>query len=193
MRSNYILLSLLLLSAMLLSACDLIPQDQDNTTLILEPTSTSKIVNETPIMEVTPVKEPTVCTNNNDCEDGKLCINNQCGTIADIYITEGCDTKCNFNSVVIETSDKQTFTLNRGQGDYTAAGALEWTLMNGPDYCPGNDVIVPVRIKAKNYGKILSEEYVTVNVGESSREITHPQIKALKFTFKVNSVNEVCK
>ena len=110
-------------------------------------------------VEPTDTKETDVCETNADCGQGTFCIDDKCGTIENLYKTEGCTEKCNFNSVVIETSDGQTFTLNRGQGDYTAAGALEWTLVSGPDYCPeSDDIIVPVKIKKKNAGKVLSEQ-----------------------------------
>ena len=90
------------------------------------------------------------------------------------------------------TSDEDTFTLNRGQGDYTAAGAIEWILASGPDYCPGGEIIVPVKIKKKNMGKIINEEYITVSVGEISPVITHPDIKSIKFTFAIAGVKEEC-
>ena len=139
-----------------------------------------------------PVEEPIGCEVNADCEIGKFCIDDVCGTIEGLYKTEGCTEKCNFNSVVVETSDGDSFTLNRGQGDYTAAGAIEWTLSSGPDYCKGEDIIVPVKIKKKNFGKIISEEYRTVLVGKTSRIVKHPSMASIAFTFKIKSVNEVC-
>jgi len=132
------------------------------------------------------------CKQNKDCPAGNLCIDGDCGKIADLYVTEGCTQKCNFKDAVVETSDGQTFTLNRGKGDYTAAGAIEWSLSTGPDYCPGDDIIVPVKIKKKNLGKLINEQYVTVKVGEKSDVITHPNIKSIKFTFTVKSVKEEC-
>ena len=132
------------------------------------------------------------CEQNSDCAWDELCIDGECGKIAELYVTEGCTEKCNFNDVVVETSDGQSFTLNRGKGDYTAAGAIEWTLSSGPDYCPGDDIIVPVKIKRKNLGKVVNEEVITVKVGEKSAVVTHPDMKSIKFTFTVKSVNEVC-
>ena len=132
------------------------------------------------------------CQQNSDCPAGYACIDNECSTVADLYVTEGCTEKCNYNSIVLETSDKQTFTLNRGKGDYTAAGAIEWKLVSGPDYCPGDDIIVPVNIERKYLGEIVNEEIITVKVGEKSSVITHPNMKSIKFTFTVKSVNEEC-
>jgi hypothetical protein len=151
---------------------------------------------EEPVIEEPTETEPEEtngCETNADCGAGTFCIDTECGTIDNLYKTEGCTEKCNFNSVVIETSDGQTFTLNRGQGDYTAAGALEWTLASGPDYCPeSDDIIVPVKIKKKNAGKLLSEQYLTVLVGETSEVVTHPTIKSVQFTFTIKSVEEEC-
>ena len=148
------------------------------------------VVSEEPEPEV---EETVGCQTNAECEVGTFCIDGDCGTIANLYKTEGCTEKCNFNSVVIETSDGQTFTLNRGQGDYTAAGALEWALASGPNYCPeSDDIVVPVKIKKKNAGKLLSEQYIIVLVGEKSEVVTHPTIKSVQFTFTIKSVKEEC-
>ena len=92
------------------------------------------------------------CEGNSDCTGNEVCIDNECGTVAQLYKTEGCQETCNFNNVNITTSDDQSFTLSRGKGSYTAAGALEWKIVTGPDYCSGEDIIVPLRIiKKKNF------------------------------------------
>jgi hypothetical protein len=132
------------------------------------------------------------CKHNQDCPAGELCIDSDCGKIADLYVTEGCTKKCNFKDAVVETSDGQTFTLNRGKGDYTAAGAIEWKLATGPDYCPGDNIIVPVSLKKKYSGEIVNEQYVKVNVSQKSAVITHPNMTSVKFTFTVKSVKEEC-
>jgi hypothetical protein len=199
-----IILFMLLISLVIVSGCDEIknvinpPEPVKNVTVEIPLTNetsepvTGPVVEETPIAE--PVEEVNLsCADNTDCDWDKVCIDDKCGTVNDLYKTEGCDIKCNFNSVVVGTSDGQTMTLNRGKGSYTAAGAIEWTLSSGPDYCQGEDVIVPVKIKKKNAGKILSEQYVTVKVGENSPVIKHPDIAKIKFTFEVSSVKEVCK
>lgn len=163
---------------------EVVPEATLETTEVL-PTNDEEVIEE-------PLEKPN-CETNADCAQGTFCIDDECGTIANLYKTEGCTEKCNFDSVVIETSDGQTFTLNRGQGDYTAAGALEWTLASGPDYCPeSDDIIVPVKIKKKNAGQVLSEQYVTVLVGETSEVVTHPTIKSVQFTFTIKSVDETC-
>jgi hypothetical protein len=188
-----LIMSLLLIVTIILAGCSYLepveelPKVED----LPEGAEVSDVIEE-PIEEPV-IEEPIGCMVNADCEWNQFCIDGECGTIAEIYVTEGCTEKCNFNSVVVETSDSQTFTLNRGQGDYTAAGAIEWTLASGPDYCKGSDdIIVPVKIKKKNMGKVISEEYRTVLVGKTSEIVTHPTMAGLEFTFKIKSVNEVC-
>ena len=65
--------------------------------------------------------------------------------------------------------------------------------MSGPDYCPGSEVIVPIKLIKKSTGEVISEEVVTVNPGETSSEVTHPTVKSVKFTLTVEKVNEVCE
>ena len=137
------IISLLLISMIVLVGCDYLEPAQVENSAIVEEVNVEPVVKE--VVEEPIVEELIGCEVNSDCEWNKFCIDEKCGTIDDLYITEGCTKKCNFNSVVVETSDKQTFTLSRGQGDYTAAGAIEWTLASGPDYCSGSDdIIVPV-------------------------------------------------
>jgi len=131
------------------------------------------------------------CSNNDQCEWNQKCINSQCGKLSELYETD-CDDKCNFNTVIVETSDQETYTLNRGQGSYTLAGALAWNLLSGPDYCPGDTVIIPVELIMKNFGKVVGKQVVTVNLNEDSAVITHPNITDISFTLKVTDVNESC-
>ncbi len=133
------------------------------------------------------------CVATADCPQGEQCIDESCGKIADLYETEGCSATCNFNGVEISTSDGEELTLNRGKGSYTYAGALEWKLLSGPDYCSGSDVIVPVKLIKKNAGKVLEEQVVTLGVAETSDVITHPTISKVAFTLEVKSVEEVCE
>jgi len=190
-----VIISLLLITMIILVGCDYLEPAQIEELPIVEDLPEGAEVSD--VIEE-PIEEPIIeeligCEFNSDCEWNKLCIDGECGTIDDLYVTEGCTEKCNFNSVVVETSDSQTFTLNRGQGDYTAAGAIEWTLASGPDYCKGSDdITVPVKIKKKNMGKVISEEYRTVLVGKVSEVVTHPTMAGLEFTFKIKSVNEEC-
>ena len=131
------------------------------------------------------------CSVNADCTAGNLCIDGTCKTLASLYQND-CTNQCNYNAVVLKTSDGDTYTLNKGQGSYTAAGALEWQLLTIPDYCPEEKVTIPLKIIQKNAGKVLGEQIVTVKEGATSAVITHPTIKRISFTITVEIMEETC-
>ncbi len=142
----------------------------------------------------TPAKLPSTsgeCTVNADCASGTLCIDNACKTIASLYNT-ACAKKCTVETVDVTTSDGEKYTLARTQGSYTAAGALEWKVGSIPLYCPGQKATIPFHFIKKTTGKVLSEEVVTVEEGQTSPVITHPLISRVKFTVRVDKVKEVC-
>ncbi len=143
-----------------------------------------------------PIENTTITTNscifNSNCTQGEYCINGECKLVSQLYETNGCGEKCNFKDVVIETSDKETYTVPRGQGDYTAAGALQWVVVNGPSYCQGSPVVVPINILKKNYDTIYADEVITLEKGETSSVITHPLVKRVAFTLKVKDYTETC-
>lgn len=140
-------------------------------------------------------KEPVVvnlsCSVTADCAEGKQCIDKQCQTVAELYSTN-CQQKCNYDNVVITTSDAETYTLSRGQGSYSYAGAIAWTLVPGPDYCPGEDIPIPIKVEKITTGKKLSEEVITLQVGETSGVIKHPTVQRVSFTMKVERIDEEC-
>ena len=131
------------------------------------------------------------CTDTAECEANEQCIERVCSTIEELYDTD-CSNKCNFDSVVIDTSDGETYTFNRGRGAYTFAGALNWKLLTGPDYCPGDKVIVPFEIEKVSYGEVLNTQTIIVSPGETSDRIDHPTISRVDFTLEVTSINEEC-
>ncbi|MFH1276213.1 MAG: hypothetical protein ABIH82_03805 [Candidatus Woesearchaeota archaeon] len=134
------------------------------------------------------------CTDNLQCNDGKLCINSKCGALEDLYKGSPiCDKTCNFYSTKVLTSDGETYYLQPGKGSYTSAGALEWKLLQMPKHCNGEDVIVPVKLVKKNQGKVIGEEVITLHQGETSRKITHSQIPSVKFSLTLDEVYEVCE
>jgi hypothetical protein len=139
-------------------------------------------------------EESVECSVNNDCEWNEYCIDNICNQFSQIYDTESeCDSKCNFNNVIVSTSDGEELTLSRGQGSYTGAGAVEWKLMSSADYCKGEeDTVVAIKLIKKNLGQILGEEVITVEVGEESSSIFHPTVNSIDFTLTVKSINEEC-
>lgn len=132
------------------------------------------------------------CSVSADCTEGEDCIDNSCGTIAQLYQTD-CESKCNYNLVTISTSDGESYTFQQGKGSYTAAGALEWKLAVVPDYCQGEEAVsVPIRFIKKTTGKILGQEVITLNEGETSRAITHPTVASVAFTMTLENVDESC-
>ncbi len=141
------------------------------------------------------IVEKVACNVSADCEWNEYCIKGSCGTISDVYNTEGdCDSKCNFNNVQVTTSDGDELALSRGQGSYTAAGAVEWKLLSSSDYCLGEDPTpVAVELIKKNYGQIIEKEVVVLEVGEESDSITHPDIASIDFTLEVTSIDETCE
>lgn len=146
------------------------------------------------LVQVEEIEEDEGCSTKSDCAWDQYCINNECGKIVEIYDTESeCEEKCNFNNVVIKTSDGDELTLSRGKGSYTAAGALEWSLMSSADYCKGEeDTLVAVKLKKKTFGEIVEEEVITLEVDEESDPIKHPDIERIEFTLEVESIDETC-
>lgn len=188
-----IIVSLIFLVVIFILSCS--PSIPTQPTLVVEPSTEPEAQAEVPAAEPT-IEEPAIsvnlsCTLTADCEEGKQCIDGQCGTVEALYTTD-CASTCNFEEIIISTSDGETYTLGKGQGSYTAAGALEWKLLSVPDYCPMEQVLVPIRIIAKNYGKIVGEYALTLREGETSEQIIHPAIPSIEFTVKVDKVKETC-
>lgn len=136
-------------------------------------------------------EEKVYCEKTSDCEEGLLCIDRECGLIAELYETD-CENKCKITSVEVLTSDDEIYTLKLGQGSYSYAGALEWRLLSTPEYCPGDEPLVPIRLIKKSYGEILEKQVITLHKGETSGVITHPTVKGVKFTAKLQDVVEEC-
>ena len=189
MKKLIILISLIAL-VLLLSCSQSIPAQP---TVIVAPSPGPSAEPAAPVAEVLPPPPLNFsCTLTADCAEGKQCIDGQCGTVEALYTT-ACPSKCNFEEVIISTSDGDTYTLGKGQGSYTAAGALEWKLISVPNYCPLEKVIVPIRIIAKNYSKIVGEYALTLQEGETSERIIHPAIPSVEFTVTVDKVKEKCE
>lgn len=189
-----IIMFLLVTTVFLLSCSPSIPTQPE---LRVEPSTEPDTPVEVPAAEPSAEESAPVvpanisCTLTADCEAGKQCLNGQCGTIEALYSTD-CASKCNFDEVLISTSDGESYTLGRGQGSYTAAGAIEWKLLNVPNYCATELAVVPLRIIAKNYGKIVGEYALTLQEGETSEQIVHPDIPSIEFTVTVDEVKEEC-
>lgn len=138
-----------------------------------------------------PVREVVGCEYNSDCQEGLLCINKECKTLASFYKTD-CTNKCSITAVKVKTSDGEEYDLSLGQGSYTAAGALEWKLLKTPDYCQGENPLVAVDIIKKTTGKVVGEQVLTLHKGDTSEVVTHPTVKSVKFTATLADVTEKC-
>lgn len=210
-RELIVVLSLLLLSVVLLS-CVEIPKEfvrpkPGTEQAGPQPAASSAEATTPSTSSSTPSPEPSVtaaagdpCTINADCAEGTLCIDSSCNTIASLYNTANtaCAKKCTVEMVDVTTSDGEKYSLARGQGSYTAAGALEWKVGSIPLYCPssssspGEKKLIPFHFIKKTTGKVLEEEVVTVEEGKTSTVITHPTVSRVKFTVRVDKVKEVC-
>jgi len=198
-----IIVIMLVFSLMLLVSCAQLelPQEPDQTP---ETIGTEDVVENTEeksapaeedvIEEVIEEELEVLCSSDDECEWNEYCINGECSQLTQVYDTEGdCESKCNFDEIVISTSDDQEFTLSRGKGSYTSAGALEWKLMGGADYCLGEeDTVVAVQLLKKNLGEIVETQVITLEVGEESETITHPNLASVEFSMTVESINEQC-
>lgn len=203
-----ILMVLIILSLVFLSACENFYQTTDtidtsetvkeNATLNQEENLTQVEEEAEPeenIEEVVVEEELEVlCSDDSECEWNEYCINEKCSSLTQVYDTESdCETKCNFDNVVVTTSDDQEFTLSRGKGSYTSAGALEWKLMSSADYCQGEeDTVVAVQLLKKNLGEIVETQVITLEVGQESEVITHPNLASVEFSMTIESIDETC-
>ncbi len=133
------------------------------------------------------------CTDNLQCGLGELCIDGNCGSLASLYLGSPiCDQLCNYYAVEISTSDGETYNVAPRKGSYTAAGALEWRILQGPTHCKGEAPVVPINIIRKEPGKIMSEEIITLRRGQTSKPLTHPDLPQLSFTLTMDSIKELC-
>ena len=132
------------------------------------------------------------CSDNLQCGK-KYCINGACQELSEIYLgSVACDKMCNYYSLKISTSDGEEYTIKPKRGSYTAVGAIEWKVLEAPDHCKGEAAVIPILIVRKDPERIISEEVITLNKGETSKTITHPTIPDLVFTLKVDKVYELC-
>lgn len=210
MKFTNILIVMLCFSLIVLSSCDFDSlnniesdaalaestqnQNEGAATEVDEEIVLEDTVEEIVVEEAIEEEPETTCTVSEDCLWNEHCIQGVCGTTSKIYDTEGdCESKCNFNNVVVITSDGDELTLSRGQGSYTAAGAVEWKLLSSSDYCLGeNPTPVAIQLIKKNLGQILSKEVIVLDVGEVSDSILHPTIASIDFTLEVQSIDESC-
>src|SRR3989344_4092635 len=130
------------------------------------------------------------CTKNADCGE-QVCIDGMCGKIETMYQPQVCTAVCKIKRIVVKTSDDETYDFVPGKGSYTAAGALEWRIVTAPNHCTGQ-AKVPIHIIRRQYGKIVSEEYITLVEDVPSKVLTHPSVTSLAFTLTADVIDEQC-
>jgi len=146
------------------------------------------------VVNVTKTPLQQECSDNSQCES-KQCVNGKCGFLAQIYSQplEGCTKVCNFYTVDLLTSDKESYSVKAGEGSYTGAGALNWKVLNAPPHCLNEVVQIPIEITRISPGKPSRSQIVTLMKGESSGILTHPGVPNLYFTLVVTDAYEVCE
>lgn len=143
---------------------------------------------ETPAVEDTPAETQVAsCTTNADCQDGRSCVNNQC-IFLDELSTSGCS--CRYSKVKVLTSDGETYLYPAGQGSYSSAGAIVWSIESSPRFCSGKG-LVPFHIITRNYDEIFRDDVIFVKEKQTSEEIKHPLLDTT-FTLTVVDVEELC-
>ena len=189
-----IIISLVILGAVLLAGCEeeVLPAEEILAEEQVLETETGLPDPEEELILDLPAPVIENCTHNENCTQGKLCIEGTCQILAELYeLQEGC-IKCRIKSVDLTTSDGDSYSLSPGQGSYTAAGALDWTILSSPSYCRGDEVFVPINILKRNYGLVFSDEVILLKEGETSKVIKHPSVKSVAFTLTVKNVEEAC-
>ncbi len=149
--------------------------------------------------DVTTIEEKTTdainaqidCTLNSECAAGSFCIQKTCTNPKDL-INTNCDKLCTVKEVVIETSDGNSYTLPPGKGDYTAAGAIDWTIQRLPAHCKSTSLKIPITVFKRNYQTVLGDEAILLGIGETSAVITHPINKRVAFSMTVKDIIETC-
>ncbi len=133
------------------------------------------------------------CLDHQQCGADK-CINGFC--TPPTYYTkslDSCSKVCNYYSVDVLTSDSETYTLRSGEGSYTAAGALDWTIMKAPNHCIEESAVIPLEIgRKKTGGKIINTEIITLGKEETSITLKHAFVPKLAFTLTLTDINELC-
>ncbi len=149
---------------------------------------------ERAIIETETAEQKQACVRTEDCSEGLECIDNSCQTLTSLYEIddENCPVTCTLQSVQLRTGDGEDYSLWRGQGSYTAAGAVAWKVMGTPVYCQMETPLVPIKFIKKTTGKVIEEEIVTLKERETTPVITHPLIPRIKFTITLEKVEEEC-
>lgn len=135
------------------------------------------------------------CRDNRQCGNN-LCINGKCAALTSIYQTpiggSGCSKVCNAYALTVSTSDRESYTLRPREGSYTAAGALDWTILAAPNHCIEESVVIPIEITRKKTREVINTKVITLANHQTSQAITHPYAPGLAFTLKIDDTYELC-
>lgn len=143
--------------------------------------------------EVEEIDEEGTCTDNAQCGPGGQCIDGKCDTVLNLYNGESCERSCNYYIVNVSTSDDEEYLVGPGKGSYTAVGALEWKALAAPDFCQGKNPIVPFAITKKSPSGVLQDSIITLQKGQASSVITHPNIPSVSFKLKLENFYYRCE
>ena len=200
-KMKKIIISVILLISMLLISCSFIesnePVNNENNSLVEPETNQKPIEKEevevsVELKKVDPKPKESFCTHNSNCTSGKMCIEGQCQVLEELYLTEDCLVKCKMSKVKLTTSEGVNYELPPGKGDYSAAGALDWTIVSVPKYCQGEEIVVPIKVLKRNYELVYSDEVVMIKEGEKSKVIKHPLMPSIAFVLEITEVVENC-
>ncbi|MBI4983163.1 hypothetical protein HZC32_00775 [Candidatus Woesearchaeota archaeon] len=148
-----------------------------------------KLANKTSMLEAKKCRDSRQCGSN-------LCINGLCSPLSSIYNTnparDSCAKVCNFYNLDVLTSDGESYTIKPKESSYTAAGALDWTILSAPDHCIEESAVVPIEVVKKKLSKTLIREVITLKEGQTSKVLTHPYAPKLAFTLTIDHIYEVC-
>ncbi|HLD73041.1 MAG TPA: hypothetical protein VJA23_05660 [Candidatus Nanoarchaeia archaeon] len=121
-------------------------------------------------------KVQKTCAKDNQCDD-------HISETSDTCLATKTGSFCVYQPLVEE------YTLKPKQGSYSTVGATEWKILESPDYCQGEQAVVPIKIIYKKGREILSEEIITLREREISEDITHPLYQEVSFKLKVDKVS----
>tara|TARA_Y100000310_G_scaffold78020_1_gene74637 strand:+ start:39396 stop:41102 length:1707 start_codon:yes stop_codon:yes gene_type:complete len=95
--------------------------------------------------------DAAICTTDAECTIGKTCIDNSCAVLKGKFKTDCAgEFKCNLNNIKIRSSDGELYTVYAKKGSYAAAGAIDWTIQEIPNYCQGEVIQIPIEIVKKD-------------------------------------------
>jgi len=104
------------------------------------------------VIETREAKKPevskTTCTDHIECVTGEQCINEKC--VVPTRNAVDCPTKrCRANAFHIKIRNDDSERYITGEGSYTSAGALAWSIKQTPIFCEGDTPEVPIEFESR--------------------------------------------